>query len=116
MTETYCASGQAQQAKAVDIAPHSGAGRAVGSEASGSHNTARPGLRPQGSSHCAHTDTEGMSAQNEFGPKQKRILLFNRKIGLHNCTICIHPNPSPLTLSASSSPRPDLTEQQWAPR
>lgn len=54
--------------------------------------------------------------ENKFDPEQKRILLFNRKIGLHNHTICIPPNPSPLTIPVNSHHQPNLRPQQQAQR
>lgn len=59
-------------------------------------------------SHCTLQTCWGWMHENKFHSEQKRILLFNRKIGLHNHTICIPPNPSPLTASASSHPLPSL--------
>lgn len=49
--------------------------------------------------------------ENKFDAEQKRIL-FNRKIDLHNHTICIPPNPSPSATSVNSHPQPNQTEQQ----
>lgn len=52
--------------------------------------------------------------ENKFDAEQKRILLFNRKIDLHNHTICIPPSPSPSATSVNSQPQPTLTGQQQA--
>lgn len=62
-------------------------------------------------SHCTLQTCWGWMHENKFHSEQKRILLFNRKIGLHNHTICIPPNPSPLNYFSQQSP-PAKSEQQ----
>lgn len=137
-TKILCASGQIQQTRAEDIPPPAAnwtdwcrrdAPKGCLGQTTGGHKRTRrsdpfPPLR------AAQWEGQGKAGgnpaivlaqtcrrwthENKFDPEQKRILLFNRKIDLHNHTICIPPNPSPSATSVNSHPQPSLTEQQQA--